>query len=328
MEAQQPVSVTDEDAAGYVDAASRLAPPPTSATARGQVLTIFGAKGGIGKSTIATNVAATIAQDTAWSVLLIDLDTRFGDVVIMMDVAPRSTIADVAQQLGSLDRAMFEQMLVSHSSGVQILGAPHHPSEWSLITADQIRAIVECGARYFDYVILDTPGTFNDIVATAIEVADRLLAVSSLELTSIKNTVHLLDLLEAEGYPSGRLLLTINDVRRVRAVRTTDVAAIAHHDVFWEIPYDEEVPRAVQDGEPVVMARPKSAAAKQFRAMAYKIAGRSIAQRESAPVWRAVGHWLHRGWSSVTAFPRGATGRRRRADAEVAPGRNSAGQAV
>jgi pilus assembly protein CpaE len=237
----------------------------------GKVLTVFGAKGGIGKSTIATNLGSVIARDTDCSVLVMDMDTRFGDIAIMLDIEPQFTIADLALSSGSLDRDTFMRALMEHESGARILAAPKHPSEWGNVSAEQMQEIVKFGARHFDYVILDTPGTFNDIVATSIELADRVLVVSSLDMASIKDTVHMLDLLEAEGFPEERLLLVINQVNRATTVKPADVPRIVHKDVFWSIPYDEQVLLANSIGQPIVIAKPKSGAAKQLRGLALKV---------------------------------------------------------
>ncbi len=284
----------------------------------GHVLTVFGAKGGIGKSTIATSIAVTIAQDVDTSVLIIDLDTRFGDIAIMMDVDARATISDMARMADKLTPDTFTRAVVTHESGVQILAAPRHPSEWGTIGADQIQTIVDVARRSYDYIILDTPGTFNDIVATAIETADRVLAVSSLELTSIKDTAHLLDLLEAEGYPKERILLTINDVNRVKAIRTPDVSQIVRHDVFWEIPYDEQIIRATQIGRPVVTARPEARASNELRAMAAHLTGSPLVTAPTVrrnPITRLVGG----AWNTVTAPPRWVAKRIHPGDTTAAP---------
>ena len=237
----------------------------------GRVVTVFGAKGGIGKSTIATNLAAAIAQETDFSVLIIDLDTRFGDVAIMLDVEPTYTIADLARVVGPLQAAQFRQALVEHDSGAQVLVAPKHPGHWALVTPEQIQRIVRFAAQQFDYVILDTPGTFTDIVAMTLEVADCVLVVSGLDTTSIGDTARLFDLLDADGFPSDRLRLVINQIHHVTTVEPEDVSRIVEQSVFWAIPYDGEVPRSNAIGVPIVIAKPKSRAATQLQGLMHKL---------------------------------------------------------
>ena len=269
------------------------------------MVTVFGAKGGIGKSTIATNVAAAIAGGTDRSVLLVDLDTRFGDIAIMLDIEPRFTVAELAANIDTLDRTLFETALVQHSSGIQVLAAPRHLQQWGDITAEQMRTLIHVGAQLFDYVIVDTPGTFNDLVATAIEATDRVLMISSLDMASIKDTAYVLDRLEADGFPSERLLLTINQVNRAKSIRVADVPDVVRHPVFWAIPYDEEVTRSTQAGEQVVISSPRSRAAKQLWGLSEQLTGVPAAGRRQRGLlgrWRVpLPRWRRSGLPSGSA---------------------------
>ncbi len=260
-------AMRNADAAGDTEAA-----PVRSA---GTILTVFGAKGGIGKTTISTNLAAAIARDAASSVLIIDLDTRFGDVAIMMDVEPRFTVSEVATALPTMDRETFKSALVEHSTGVHILPAPRHPNEWRNVTAEEIKELVRFAARLFDYVILDTPGVFNDIVGAAIEVATQVLVITSVDMASIKDTSLMLDLLESESFPAERLFITVNHANGANSIRAADIQRVLHKEIFWELPHDSEVTLAAQYGKPVVVTKPHSRAGESFAGMACKITGKA-----------------------------------------------------
>src|SRR5690606_27802070 len=97
---------------------------------QGTVITVFGAKGGIGKTTISSNLAVALATEAHQSVALVDMDTRFGDVAITMDIPVERSIADLARNLDNVDRATLSEYLVEHESGVHILPAPTRPSDW------------------------------------------------------------------------------------------------------------------------------------------------------------------------------------------------------
>lgn len=256
--------------------------PEAGGTVREQakVITIVGAKGGVGKSTIATNLAAAIVRDTEYSVLVMDLDTRFGDVAFMLDIEPTFTIADLAAELDALDRTTFQSALLTHDSGVLVLPAPRHPAQWTNISGEQVKELIAFASGMFDYVILDTPGTFNDIVATALDVASEVFVVSSLDLASVKDTVYMLDLLQSEGYPSERLRLVVNDATNATMIKAADAAAVFNREMDWEIPYDREVSRAAHAGQPVVLAKPKSKAARGFALVARDVTGQG---RRSSP---------------------------------------------
>lgn len=239
----------------------------------GVVLTVFGAKGGIGKTTIATNVAVAIARNSQQSVLVIDLDTRFGDVAIMYDLEPQVTVAQLATQVRTLDRTTFRAALQRHSSGVWVLPSPKHPSDWRSVEPADIKELVRFAGRLFDYVILDTPGAFNDIVGTALEVATQVLLVTSVDMASIKDTAFILDLLESEGFPKERVFLTVNHANGANTIRAADVSRVLHAPVFWEIPHDNEVVEASQLGKPVVLAKPRAKASRSMTELAARLSG-------------------------------------------------------
>jgi len=134
-----------------------------------------------------------LAKNTNGSVAIIDMDTRFGDVAIMMDVSVEYSIADVVRQIDQVDRDTIRDYLVRHSSGVNILPAPLHPTEWGAIHPQHIGKIIELIAQTHEYVVVDTPGAFNELVATALECADMILLVTSMDIASIKDTALALD---------------------------------------------------------------------------------------------------------------------------------------
>lgn len=259
---------------------------PAQRQAAGTVLTVFGAKGGIGKTTITTNIATAIARDTDNSVLVMDLDTRFGDVAIMLDIEPAVTVAEMAAQVATLDRATFKSALVEHSSGVFVLPSPKHPNDWRQVQAEDVKELARFASRMFDYVILDTPGAFNDIVGAALEVATQVLVVTSVDMASIKDTSFILDVLESEGFPDERLFLTVNHPNGANTIRAADIERVLRKKVFWEIPHDSQMTMATQIGLPVVLARPKSRAASNLSGLAGKITGRVAPARESRSLLR------------------------------------------
>lgn len=242
---------------------------PGPRPAGGSIITVFGAKGGIGKTTIATSLASVLALDTDLSVLVVDMDTRFGDIAMMLNIEPAFTMTDLIGRVeGGVTDAELSEALTRHESGAYVLAAPKHPSEWSLIDPAQVQALVRRAAEQFDVVILDTPGAFTDLVAASIEVADTVLMISSLEVASIKDTVHMLDLLDAEGLPPAQVRLVLNQVSETAPIRAEDVAEVVHREVFGHIPYDARVVHSNAAGRPIVLERPKSAAARELRGLA------------------------------------------------------------
>jgi pilus assembly protein CpaE len=242
--------------------------------AQGTVITVFGAKGGIGKTTIASNLAVALVSEAHQTVALVDMDTRFGDVAITMDIPVERSIADLARNLDNVDRNSLREYLVTHESGVHILPAPTRPSDWRNLTAQHIRDVVDVLAQTHDFVILDTPGTFNEIVAAAIEVGTMILLITTLDMASIKDTVLALEMLhERFGNDDDRIKVVLNRAGMDTGVREKDVERTLDADLWWRIPMDNEVIKAAQLGRPIVMSRPNSKVSLEIRDIARALAG-------------------------------------------------------
>jgi len=241
--------------------------------ARGTVITVFGAKGGIGKTTISTNLATTLAKITGASVCLLDMDTRFGDVAIMMDIAVEASIADVARKIDEIDRDKIKDYLVKHYSGVNILPAPLHPTEWRNMTPQHIEKIVELVAQTHDYVVIDTPGTFNELIAATLELANLILLVTSMDIASIKDTALALEMLRAAAVSEDKVKLTINHSTAANSLREDDVARVLEYDVFWRIPHDLSVSSSTQLGQPIVIAKPYARVSRAIIDLAHALTG-------------------------------------------------------
>ena len=240
---------------------------------RGTVVTIFGAKGGIGKTTIATNLATALVRLTQANVVLVDMDTRFGDVAIMMDIAVERSIADLSRHIDELDRESIKESLAKHQTGVSILPAPLHPTEWRDLTSQHITTIIDLLAQGHDYVIIDTPGTFNEIIAATLEVGDIILLVTSMDIASIKDTALALEMLREADVSVDKVKLIINHSTSANSLREEDVERVLEYKVTWRIPHDYNVSNANQLGVPIVVAKPYARVSRAITDMAHALSG-------------------------------------------------------
>ena len=241
--------------------------------AAGTVITVFGAKGGIGKTTIATNLATALVQKTNQSVVVLDLDTRFGDVAILMDIPVERSIADLAIPEDEIGREFLEECIYTHNTGVAILPAPIRPTDWRSVHAGHIERIVNLLCQTHDYVILDTPGTFNDIVARALELATMVVLVATVDMAALKDTLLAIDMLRSWNFPQEKIKLVINATNDATNVQPNEVKRMLGRDVFWSIPYDRNISAATQLGMPVVVAKPQSKASESIVEMAQALSG-------------------------------------------------------
>jgi pilus assembly protein CpaE len=252
---------------------ARAAGETDDVVAAGSVITVFGAKGGIGKTTIATNLATAMVQKSNQSVVLVDLDTRFGDVGILMDIPVERSIADLAIPENEITRELVQECLYQHNSGVYILPAPIRPTDWRNVHAGHIEKIVGILIQTYDYVVLDTPGTFNDIVARSLELASMVVLVATVDMASLKDTLLAIDMLRSWNFPQEKIKLVINATNEASNVQPQEVKRMLGREVFWSIPYDRNISTATQLGMPVVVAKPQSRASESIVEMAYALSG-------------------------------------------------------
>jgi len=241
----------------------------------GTIVTVAGAKGGIGKSTLAVNLAIALRQLTGQEVALVDADVQFGDVSVMLDIepTPERCISYLGRGSMEVTRQAVAESVIPHSSGVDVLGVFPEPQDWRAVGPARIARIATALAETHEYVVVDTPGTINELVAASICEADIVLLVTSLEMSSIKDTktaVRILQLLEVDA---GRIRLVINDSTDATTVTPSDVAEATGLRVAQVIPHDKQLGRSVQRGVPILLEQPKGRFPQSVREVAGAIAG-------------------------------------------------------
>jgi pilus assembly protein CpaE len=245
---------------------------PGAATA-GTIITVFGAKGGIGKSTITTNLAVAMARQERSSVIVVDLDNGFGDIAGMMDVRPERTLFDMVRDLDMIERDDIDRYVAKHElTDLDVLAGPT-VLEWRKITPDQVRRVIEFLAKNYDTVILDTSGMLNELAEMAVEVATIVLWITTTEYASVKDSLEAMQALKMLSYSQERVRIVMNAISPDDGVRPSVVQDALQRDVFWNIPYDKKVRQGTHLGQPIVITAPQSIAAKSLTDLATVIAG-------------------------------------------------------
>ena len=245
--------------------------PSTGPSAK--VVTVFSTKGGVGKSVLATNLAVALASDPERTVVLIDLDLESGDDGIMLNLAPAHTICDAVQAIERLDTEMLRGLLVSHSSGAKVLLAPVQPEDAEMITSAKVGRIIDLVRQIADVVIIDTPGALDEVVLTAIDKSDVVLAVAMMDMPSVKNMRVSLQKLAQLGYRDGLVKLVLNRADSKVLMEVSDVEEALATIVAARIPSDRQVPRSVNKGVPIVLEAPRSGVARSLVALASQVVG-------------------------------------------------------
>jgi pilus assembly protein CpaE len=239
------------------------------------VLTVAGAKGGIGKTTVATNLAIALREATGQEVVLVDCDAQFGDVAVMldMDIVDGTSIADLARNEIDINRTTIAPYLTRHSSGINVLLAASEPDDWRALQEEHIPTIARALAETHEYVILDTPGTMNEVVAACLREAAQVLLVTSLDVSSVKDTKTAIRILDTWGVARENVQLVVNDNTRASVVTAADVTDATGVPCKLLIPNDGRVGNSVQTGIPLVISQPNSGFSHAITELAESISG-------------------------------------------------------
>lgn len=222
----------------------------------GQIIAVFSPKGGVGTSTIAANLSVALRQLTGKKVALVDGNLIFGDIGVIMNLVSTKTIADLANRISELDRDLLNDVLATHASQVKILLAPPNPQTGELVTADHLRAILEALKKEFDYVVVDTQSSFQDRALAVLDLADRIVALMTLEMPCIKNIKLFLEVAELLEYPPEKTMLVLNKADNRLGIRVENVEENIQHKVMLQIPNAaHEMTLAVNQGVPLVIEK-------------------------------------------------------------------------
>jgi pilus assembly protein CpaE len=213
------------------------------------------------------NVAVALALDGARSVV-VDLDLQFGDLGLSLGITPERTMFDLTKSGGSIDGEKLEAYLVDHESGLRLLLAPSRPDQASVITVEFIREIYAGLRSTHDFVIVDTPPGFTPEVIATIDTSSDVVMVGMLDSLSLKNTKLGLETLDLMGYEPGKVKLLLNRADSRVGITAEDVAAVLGRPPDVSVPSDRDIPRALNEGAPIVMAKPDSEASRAFRRLA------------------------------------------------------------
>ena len=236
----------------------------------GKVVTIMSPKGGAGKTMTTVNVGLALAMmtDAPERVVIMDADLQFGDVCISLQVEPHHTIVDAARDIDKLDEPLLDSLLATHTSGLRVLSAPLEPSLADEVSTQVVVKTLGMLKRMFDYVVIDTAPFLDEPVLSILERSDVVLLVVDMDLPAVKNAKLALDTLKLIKFPFEKIKLILNRVNSKARLDINELERSLGLEVQAAISSDKLVPRAVNEGEPVVSLYPRSRVAKDLRNVA------------------------------------------------------------
>jgi len=285
--------VKERDQAGIASAVKRalelnrvareqagLTPSDDENDTLGRLITVFSAKGGAGKTTLSTNLAAALADRGRRQVVIVDLDLAFGDVAIAMQLFPAHTIADAVPLADSLDASAVASLLTPHSPGLTTLVAPIEPGTAESIPATLVSALLDLLKQQFDFVVVDTPPAFDDHVLAAFDQSDMVALLATLDIPALKNLKLTLETLDLLNYPRDRWRLVLNRADSKVGLAVSEVEKTLKAPIVVQIPSSRDVPASINRGVPIVLDDPKHPVSMAIKAFAENdvAAGQSLSE--------------------------------------------------
>lgn len=238
---------------------------------KGKVVLVFSAKGGCGKTTVATNVAEALGSNGKKSVCIVDFDLQFGDVAVALQIEPTKTISNAIRMGENLDLSGVRSLVLQYQPNLYALLAPVDPSDIEFITADLAEKVISGLAQTFDYVVIDSPPAFTETILKAFDLADEYLLVTTLDIPSLKNLKVSLGTLDALGMPRSKWNVIINRSTAKTGLSAQDVQDAIGLPIWATIPASQIVPNMINQGRTVVAGKPKHKVAKAMLQIAHQV---------------------------------------------------------
>jgi len=254
----------------------------------GNVIVVFGPKGGIGTTMLAVNLAVGLHQRSdANKVIVVDASLQFGDVGVFLNLSPNRNISDLCATIEDLDPDSIDTAALAHASGIKALLAPPRPEMADLVGPDHLKRILEELRKQYDYIVVDTATIINDTILTALDLADRIILVATPDIPAIKNARLFFEITDALNYLPNKIMLVINKVDRRSGITAQMIEDNIKHQVVGQIPLDEVlVLNSINRGVPLMVDQRSKPIGQALQQLAERVASefRRAADTVSLPV--------------------------------------------
>jgi len=248
-----------------------------------KIITFYSPHDGVGKTTLSANMAVALALDTGDPVALVDLNLQFGDLDLVLNLAPQRTIVDALPQFQHLDASMIETFLTPHESGVRLLAAPPRPQYAETVTVYCVQQVLRVLKESYRYVIVDAASVLNDTTLAALDLSDEILLITNLDVPSLRNAKICLETMHDLHYETEKIKLVINRATGEMGIKADEVEEYLEHPVAARIPSEgRTVVASVNQGTPFVISNPEAKVSEAIHQLAYLFAPEFEAVRAPA----------------------------------------------
>ncbi|GAB2879694.1 AAA family ATPase [Nocardioides pacificus] len=246
---------------------------PSGASHRGRVISVFSPKGGVGKTTMAVNLALALGDGGARQVCLVDLDLAFGDVAITLQLFPSHSIEHAIGGEDALDFSLVESLLTRHEESLMVLAAPSLPDARERVTPMLVLRLLRTLREKFDFVVVDTAPSFDEQTLTALDETDECVIVATLDVPTLKNVKVALETLDMLDVAPGHRHLLLNRADDAVGIGAEKVESILAMPVVTQVATSLEIAAATNTGRPIVLSHPDHPSSVAVRALASRLRG-------------------------------------------------------
>jgi len=262
-----------------------------------QVITVAGVNGGVGSTSIAVNLACTLAQDERNTIALLDLDLSLGDADVWLDIIPDYTIQDVAENITRIDYSLLKRSLTKHDTGLFLLPRPVHIESEFKMGPEELQRIIALLKATFSHLIIDIGKSYNEMEIAAITASDTTLLVTQLDLPCLRNVVRLIQYFDQNENLGDKLKVVLNRF----GLNDTQISlgkalGIIGREVFWKLPNDfATMVESRNNGIPLIQQAPKAKLTKSYIDLAATFTQSNSDQEEESPAKKSLFSFLGRG---------------------------------
>lgn len=239
---------------------------------RGQVITVFSVKGGIGATSVVANLGAALAGRGDAKTVVVDLSFHMGDLGLMLDLPPRFSLTEAINSEGALDGSKLPSMISQHASGVYLLTVAASPEVSDEIHANHMVELFGYLNTMFDYIVVDAGRHLDDRTVEVLSISDAILVLSVLDLPTIRNVKRYMEIFDKLEIDRERIHLIVNRYLKKGRLTLNDLESSVGMETFWTIPNDfAPMSLGIDRGNPAVLETPKAKVSQNFKDMAENI---------------------------------------------------------
>jgi pilus assembly protein CpaE len=266
-----------------------------------EVITLAGANGGVGTTSIAVNLGCCLAEKPQNSVAILDLDLALGDADVFLDLIPEYTLADVVQNVSRLDIDLLRKSMTKHHTGLFLLPRPVDLIEAEFISEESIKHVIDLMKESFTHLIIDVSKSYNELDKIAMEAANRVLLITQLDLPCLRNSVRMLMNFDESDAVKDKVDIVVNRTGfEAGQISLRKAKETLNREIYFQIPNDfRTMVDGRNNGVPLITQSPKAGITQAFRRLVDQLSQKVSESPIIAPVDEAEVRGWKRFWPGV-----------------------------